>query len=363
MNISLNTVVPGFTMEPTMMFGYPTYLSDVYTAKVEQIYIPEEKVEPIPVEIRVSRKQTMASRKSSWKRELLNALVGSKSQEKGLDYSNYFVYDARFDTDKNVAHIMDNICTPLLLAQKLLSEHLGQSITIHAILPEKASALAQETYKTLRIPTICTNQKVYANVVELTPSLALDGVQPDVFNVDIPNYNSQTPERVFIARRGNRRLINNDEVSQFLAQRGFVTYYFEDFNTSEKWSIARNAKVVVAVHGAGTGNFIFNRDGLAASAPKGSGLKLIELFSPCYTIFTYRRFGAHLNGKWCAVRGQISPEVLRYLDFDKTPRDSERSPIRDPFKIDLESLQMALDYMEVETTKSCSKQLVGASAH
>jgi hypothetical protein len=131
----------------------------------------------------------------------------------------------------------------------------------------------------------------------------------------------------------------------------------EDLTTSEKWSIARNAKVAVAVHGAGTGNFIFNRQGLTPGTAKGCGLKLIELYSPCYVIPTYRRFGIVLNGKWCAVRGQITPEMLHYLDFDNAPRNPEKSPIRDPFKIDLPALEMALDYMEVESAQAPKKIL------
>ena len=346
MNISLNTVVPGYTMEPTMMFAHPTYLNDPYVAKVEQIYIPEHTVPAIPVEIKVSQKETWAWRNGTWKQKIFKTMIDAGIKQTVVDYSGYFVYDARFETDKNVGHIMENIFTPVLLAQKILSEHLNQAIKIHVILTQKASHIAQEMYETAGIPVICTNDKVLANVVELTPSLELHGAQPDVVNIDIPNFNPSTPERVFISRRGNRSLINNDEVTDFLERQGFVTYYFEDLSTSEKWSIARNAKVAVAVHGAGTGHFIFNRKGLSNHAAPGSGLRLIEIFSPCYTVFAFRRYGSVLNGKWCAVRGQISPEVIRYLDFDKSPRNSEQSPIRDPFKIDLESLQMAIDYMD-----------------
>ncbi|MBW4693007.1 MAG: glycosyltransferase family 61 protein [Lyngbya sp. HA4199-MV5] len=136
-----------------------------------------------------------------------------------------------------------------------------------------------------------------------------------------------------------------------------------DLTASEKWSIARNAKAVVAVHGAGTGNFIFNRLGLAPQAVKGSGLRLIELFSPSFTIHTYRHMSTTLNGRWCGVRGQITPEVLRYLDFDKSTRDTLKSPIRDPFKVDLSTLQMALDYLEVDGEISVKKRLVHEANH
>lgn len=149
---------------------------------------------------------------------------------------------------------------------------------------------------------------------------------------------------------------------EFLEKQGFTTYYFEDLTASEKWSIARNAKVAVAVNGAGTGNFTFNRLGLAPQAEKGSGLRIVELFPPSFTIHTYRQFSAILNGRWCGVRGQITPAVLHYLDFDSPPRDTLKSPIRGPFKVDLSTLQMALDYLEADVVEPNQKKLV-YSAH
>lgn len=63
------------------------------------------------------------------------------------------------------------------------------------------------------------------------------------------------------------------------------------------------------------------------------------------------------------MRGQITPEVLRYLDFDKSTRDTLKSPIRDPFKVDLSTLQMALDYLEVDGEISVKKRLVHEANH
>jgi len=71
----------------------------------------------------------------------------------------------------------------------------------------------------------------------------LYGVEAKLFDTEFKNYNPTTPDRVFIARRGSRQLTNNDEVIDFLEQRGFVTYYFEDLTASEKWSVTRNAKI------------------------------------------------------------------------------------------------------------------------
>lgn len=363
MQISLRTVVPAINVEPTMMFGYPTCASDVYTPKAEQIYLPEQEAVPeIPVEIKVATKYTWSIQPANWKWKLFEQVVKLGQHKQALDYEGHFIYDARGETDKNIAHILENICTHVLLTKKLLSEQLNRSVEINVILKENASALARDLFSTLNIPILCTNFEVYGDVVEVVHdyNYRLYGVEAQLFDTEFKNYNRVTPERVFIARRGSRQLINNDEVVNFLEERGFTIYYFEDLAASEKWSIARNAKIAVSVHGAGTSNFIFNRLGLAPQAKKGSGLRLIELFSPSFTIHTYRQFSAILNGKWCGVRGQITPEALRYLDFDTSPRDTLKSPIRDPFKIDLSTLQMALDFMEVDSAASTSGELVNS---
>ncbi|MBW4472076.1 MAG: glycosyltransferase family 61 protein [Stenomitos rutilans HA7619-LM2] len=344
-----------------MMFGYPTCASDVYTPKVEQIFLPDQEDMPeLPVEIKVAKKYTWEIQATNWKWKLFEQMIKIGRHKQSLDYEGHFIFDARGETDKNIAHLLENICTPVLLAKKLISQHLKRPVEINVILKENASKLAQDLFNTLDIPILCTNFEVYGNVVEAIYDYRyrLYGIEAELFNLEFKGYNPSTEERIFIARRGSRHLINNNEVAKFLEERGFVTYYFEDLTASEKWSIARNAKVVVAVHGAGTGNFIFNRLGLAPQAKNGSGLRIIELFSPSFTIHTYRQFSTVLNGSWCGVRGQITPEVLRYLDFDTSPRDTLKSPIRDPFKIDLSSLQMALDYLKVDEAKPNTQRLV-----
>ena len=346
--INLRAEVPAFVMEPTMIFTYPTCTADVYTPSIERIYLPEKHAPAIPVEIKVTTRHLGERQSSSWKWKMYRTLSSWRKSTGTLDFSGRFVFDARFDTDKNIAHILENVCTPVLFAKQLLSEHLDQDIKIYVVLRERASSLSRQVYDALNIPVICTDNDVCGEVVEVTPFRELYAIQPQVFNLSIRDYNPNTPERVFISRKGNRRLSNNEEVCQFLETQGFTTYYFEDLTPSEEWSIARNAKVVVAVHGAGSGNLIFNRLGLDSLDRDDSGIRIVELLSPSFSLTTYRHFGTLLNGRWCAVRGQITPEALRYLDFTNKSRSPLISPMRDPYKVDLQSIQMALDYVGVE---------------
>lgn len=364
MKFDSNIEVPEIIMEPSAMFAYPTCMADVYTPSIEQICLPERRFPQLNMNIRVAPGHTGARTTGSIGWKLYNTLSRvTRSATPTLTFPDQFIFDARFDTEKNIGHVIDHAITPVLFAQKKLSERLNRDVKIHVILIERASELGLQAYEALGIPTICTDGDVYGNIVEISlndnsgdavkvplSSYKYYGIQSQVFNdLNFKGYTSGTPERIFIARKGSRSLINNNEVSEFLKQRGFTTYYFEDLSHSEKWSIVRNAKVAIVVHGAGSANFVFNCSGLKSPDIPGSGLSLIEIFSPSFTLTGYRHLAALFNGRWCAVRGQVTPEMIRYLDIENRPRNVYKSPIKDAIKVDLQTIQLALDYLGVHT--------------
>ena len=347
MEVELSRKVPGFVVDPAMVFAYPTRLSDVYAPAVEQIYLPEEAFPDLEFTIRVSSRDTGPRQSSSFRSKAYSRLQRLWFGAQTLDFSGQFVFDTRFDTDQNPSHVIDGVLVPILYAKRVLSEYSGQDVEIHIILRKRASKLARQAYETLGIPIICTEENVFGNVVDIS-TLEIYNTIPQTFDIDIGGYNPDTPEKIFIPRRGNRSIINNDEVVGFLEERGFVTYYFEELTPSQQWSIVRNAKTVVAVHGAACGHLSFNRLGLESPDIPGSGLRILEIFSPTFVLTWRRRHAKVLNGRWCGVRGQITPESLRALDF-KDWGDSvspHESPMKDPFKVDLSTIQMALDHLE-----------------
>lgn len=364
MELECNVEVPGITMPDSMLFAYPTGAADLYSPAVEQIFLPERNFPPLDVRITVQPKQTAKPVQKSWKKRLRSLIKGSSASAPIQHNSDELLFDARFDTDRNIAHVLENIVTHAWFAQQVISQQLGKPVPLRIITNQQPSNISQQVYQALNIPILPTDAPVSGNIVEFsvkrkpfeTHPLAFNevsskrelyAVQSKLFDIPLKEYTGKTPEKIYVPRRGNRRLINNDEVAQFLESRGFTTVYFEDLTPNEEWSIVRNAKAVVAVHGAACANLIFNRLGLETPDQPGSGLRLIELFSPCYMLTGYRHLAVTLNGRWCGVRGQITPEVLRYLDFEDTPRNSEESPIKDPYKIDLTSLKMALEYLDL----------------
>jgi Glycosyltransferase 61 len=346
-DLELWRTVPSYTIEPSMMFAHPTYLSDVYRAAVEHIYLPKIDEPSLDVRVKVATGYTQARLANSLKQKIYCNLPKAIYNPEPLDYTNHFIFDTRYDLDHHIGHLIDNVLTPLLFARKVLSEHFNRDIQVCAVLRKNTSSLSRQVYAALGINIVCTDDQVYGDVVTVRADHPIANARQEIFDVEFKGYKPDTPERIFIPRRGSRSLVNNDEVEAFLTQKGFTTYYFEDLTPSEEWSIVRNAKVIVAVHGAACSNFIFNQSGLKSLDHPGSGVRLLEIFSPAFVLPGYRETAHFTNGKWCAVRGQITPEILKELDFSNKPRSTVKAPIKNPFRVNLETLQLALDYLEV----------------
>lgn len=359
--IALETKVSKFTTQYSTFFTYPTYTADVYKATIEEVRLPVIEYPEINVKISATPGYTGLNQNCTFRRTLLNKLKNPTQKRLILDYSGQFIYDSRYDTEKNIGHVIDHIFTQVLLAQKLLSERLKRQIKIHVVLRANAAEMGRSAYEAIGIPTICTDQSVRGNIVEISSTYLdhngaevpspydLFNAQPSIFaDLDFRSHNPQTPERIFVPRRGSRSLINNDEVVQFLQARGFTTVYFEDLSHAEKWAYVQNAKAAVVVHGAGSANFSFNSSGLAQPDQPGSGLRLLEIFSPNFMLSGFHHLADTFNGRWCGVRGQITPQTLRYLDFDNKPRDVFKAPLNNPIKVHLQSIERALDYLGVD---------------
>jgi capsular polysaccharide biosynthesis protein len=112
---------------------------------------------------------------------------------------------------------------------------------------------------------------------------------------------------------------------------GFKKYYFEEIPISEQWSVAKNAKVIVGMHGAALSSIVFN----------SNKVKLIELFHPGYVVDMYRNIANAVGGTWCGVSGKITEDVIGKLDFKQEARAFAETRTQ----IDINSLRMALEYL------------------
>jgi len=248
-----------------------------------------------------------------------------------IEMNDEYIHDARYDVDTNMAHILGHVVPRLLIAKEICP-----NITV--VLRGKASSLGKAVYNLLGFPVICTDKHVQGQLVMITHREAeVKGLHYLFIDLPFEGYNPQTPERVFISRKGTRCLLNEEEIEKTLQEYGFKKFYFEDIPISEQWSIARNAKVIVGVHGAGMAGIVLN-----PNKPK-----VVELMHPGYVGWGYRPRTNAVGGKWCGITGQITPDVIRELDFK--PTTGRRFGLSS-MNIHKNSLKMALEYLQVKPT-------------
>jgi hypothetical protein len=92
-----------------------------------------------------------------------------------------------------------------------------------------------------------------------------------------------TYERVYISRKGRRRVLNEPELVKALKKFDFTILYDEPRSVAEQLTIYRNAKVIIGPHGASFANILNSKPGTI----------LIELFPNDYHP-DYFRFMAHI---------------------------------------------------------------------
>ncbi|GAB4304931.1 MAG: hypothetical protein Fur0025_46890 [Oscillatoriaceae cyanobacterium] len=102
---------------------------------------------------------------------------------------------------------------------------------------------------------------------------ALQFLRREFLEKNPPN-SSSYPERIYISRAKARyrRVINEAEVIEFLAQFGFQVIETESLSFFAQLAVFERAKIIVAPHGSGLTNIIFCRP----------GTQVIELVSPHY---------------------------------------------------------------------------------
>jgi hypothetical protein len=314
-----------FTVPDSWIFAHPTRLTSAWQPQMLEIYRRGYTLTrpAIDVGLQYASSETLGIRVRSPLRRIYQKIASP------MKYEAHPILDARFETDNNIAHLLT-----LVLPKILAFERFGQKGAV--VLRRNASNMARSFFQTLNIPVVCTDRFVIGNLIKTGDSVqgAFEGWYPDLFqNLTFDGQVEHTPERVFLSRRGQRKLINDDLVNQFLQTRGFKRIYFEDIPIGEQWSWLRNAKSVVAIHGAGMAGLLFSR-------PR---VKVIELFHPGFVNDIYRNMTAAVGGTWCGVTGKIMKDTIRKVDYDANPH----GVAMDSFEVDISTVESALQFLNI----------------
>lgn len=305
------------------LFTHPTRLAAAWQPRVMEVSLPAYDLERPQVQVSVTAGSTRSLRDETRSlRRRMHRFFGSLLRIDG----GVVVHDARYESDANIAHIIENVAPKLLLV-----DELRPHVTV--VLRSNASRVGKDAYEALGFRVLCTDRDIQGDL--LVASDGRDGAYEPWNRSLFPrlplDWSEESPPRVFIARRGARRLSNEDEIEAVLRRYGFTRMYFEDLPVAAQWSIARKARIIVGIHGAAISSVVFN----------DCGVKVIELFHPGYVVDSMRHKVVANGGVWCAVTGRLSPAVIRELD----ERHRARAFARAPISIDPGSLHMALDYV------------------
>jgi Glycosyltransferase 61 len=176
------------------------------------------------------------------------------------------IFDTRSWEPNNMAHLLLDLIPYSLYARRAVGPEVG-------ILFRKLGKRFCQLLEIFGIIPIFERRRVEADVVNIrgTRGLAVYDLKlphtfdcfgisfvPDVYSE--MDFSSSTKwERVFLARRGPRSLINGSEVEEIVARFGYRTVFMEDYSLLEQLSIGAQAKHVVAIHGAAMSFLIMSR--------------------------------------------------------------------------------------------------------
>ncbi|MFB6231676.1 MAG: DUF563 domain-containing protein [Salinibacter sp.] len=104
---------------------------------------------------------------------------------------------------------------------------------------------------------------IFASFLTFPFSAYLPGFYLDLLREHVcPDRERRRSERIFISRKkaSRRKVLNEDELSSRLGDRGFDTYHLEDLHTSEKVELFYDAEIVVSPTSSGLASLLYTRD-------------------------------------------------------------------------------------------------------
>jgi hypothetical protein len=176
------------------------------------------------------------------------------------------VFDTRGWEPNNFAHLLLDLIPYSLYVRQAAGPEV-------IVLFQRLGTRFRELLDIFGVVPVFERRRIEADVVKIsgTRGLAVYELDPkSTFDCPgicfVPNVytemdfsSSRTFERVFLARRGARRLLNQAEVEETVARFGYRTVFMEDYSLRDQLSIGTQAKHIVAVHGAAMAFLVMNK--------------------------------------------------------------------------------------------------------
>lgn len=327
--------LPAVSVPAGPMYCHPSRLTNIYVPTVETVLLDAETLPAQEATIHIAHETTksLPQYRDVGRRGRARTWIERMSRGQQLDLAERLVYDARWADNANIAHLFQFHLAALGLAAKKLGIRQDQCLVL---LEKKSTPFSHGLFNLVGYETHETNLPVRANILHFDVNREVPyHLLPFVGGLEPAGLDATLPKKIFISRRGTRRLLNEVDVVALMTEHGFQTVYFEETSLLEQWSITRHATSIVAIHGAALG-FVATK-----SAAPTSAFKLLELFSPGLVVDCFRKYAAVLGGTWTSCRGKLTPEFLRCVEYGPDPKAMEG----EHFQLDTRSIERALSHM------------------
>lgn len=326
---------PSFTSPAAWVVGPRSHQADRLVAMCDYIAVPErtfpEWTFSASVERGVSR-----SRMQGRNAKLRHKVLGAPS---AVDFPGV-VLDMRWNAPDKWSNAL---CNHIPLLHLLCARLSVDPKEVTVVLPSSVGRHIADAWSIAGASAVIEDRPVAGNV------FVLSGFRPDYvhsFRRDaicaaglisqiqerIEHVRRDVPKRVFLSRRGERALENEDVITRLLKAEGYSTAYPEDHSPEAQFALFAQADEVVAIHGAGLAPLLYRR----SDAPP---LKVVELLPVGHTDMFFRTIAAQAGAHWAGVRGNLK---ARYLpDIYDASRPFLRFS-KDRFFVDPEALFGAL---------------------
>ena len=327
--------LPAVNVPPGLMVCHPSRFTNIYVPTLETLLLDAEALPAQEAAIRIEHDKTVSlpQYRNVGRRGKARTFLERASRGRQLDLSERLVYDARWIDNANIAHLFQYHLAALGLAKRRLGVSGVQCLVL---LENKSPRFTHGLFNLLGYETCETNLPVQANLLRFGRNVDVPyHLLPFVGELEPPGLDASLAKKIFISRRGTRRLINESNVIALMAEHGYQTVYFEDISLIEQWSITRHATSIAAIHGAALGYLA------TKSAPQAPGFKLLELFSPGLVVDCFRKYTAVFGGSWIGCRGKLTPQFVRCVEEGPDHKAMEGAH----FELDTRTIERALSHL------------------
>ncbi|MBC9246329.1 glycosyltransferase family 61 protein [Paracoccus sp. 11-3] len=267
-----------------------------------------------------------------------------RGRESTIDFHEGICIDFRYNSPQNWSHLLNQHIPLLSFVESALGCHISD---INVIFPKNMPSYGRDLLMALGINAYFTDGPVRGSSVKILQNHG---------NIHRPHSNKwinsssilerlnelgssrgTLPQRILIARRGSRTILNQEEVEIALRQRGFETIYAEDLHIADQLRLFSECETIVAIHGAALGLLLYR----PSNSTKVTNI--VEIIPCGIASDIFRMMAQQVGCRWIGVRGKIKPRYVKSAYNMKQKFFSEFQ--NDSFEVDPVSLLSALDHV------------------